>query len=139
METEFNLPSSLEDKYPNKTGVEITFNDFTYDPNMINVDYIYRLNKSQFYFLLEEISKSFGVISKGESLYNFLMGLHDRDEDKVYYLIQDYLDYKASDELKNKIKEFVRAEAFEEFKESFEFWVDEDDMEEYLKKEEFDD
>lgn len=138
LEKEFTLPSSLEDKYPDKTGVEIIYHDFAFDEDMINVDYIYKLNKFQLYFCLSEIASLFEIKSEGDKMYKFLLDLLDEDEDKLYYLIQDYLDYKAPGELRDKLKDFTRESALEEFKDAFKYWVDDEDMDAYFKKEEFD-
>lgn len=138
LEKEFTLPSSLEDKYPDKTGVEIIYHDFAFNEDMINVDYIYKLNKFQLYFCLSEIASLFGIKSEGDKMYKFLLDLLDEDEGKLYYLIQDYLDYKAPGELRDKLKDFAREKAFEEFKDAFRYWVDDEDMDAYFKKEEFD-
>lgn len=138
METEFNLPSTLENKYKGKTTFELTFDQFAYQPEMIEVKYIYNLNQDQFNYLLELIFKQSGVIAPGDKLFSSLMRLY-YDADDIYALIQDYFDYKASDELKKELKRHVHDEAFVEFKDAFEFWVDEEDREEYFKKEEFSD
>lgn len=137
METEFVLPSSLEDKYPDKTDVEVTFHGFKYAPEYIGVDYVYKLTWDQTNFFLQQILKKFANTENADAL-GFYLELNEGDKEDTFYKIQDYLDYRASKELKDKLMEHVKESAFEEFKISFEFWVDEDDRDDYLEREDFD-
>lgn len=133
----FYLSDNLKSKYPTKYDIELTFNDFVYENDMIPVQYEYNLDEQDLFMLLELISEANNT--DGETLYNFLLNLFDEDEEEVMKLLSRYIDYNEKSDIVNTLKEKCKTKAYEEFRDAFEYWVDEEDMDSYYKTEEITD
>ena len=133
----FYLPNNLKSKYPQKYDIELTFNDFIYDNDMIPVQYEYNLDEQDLFMLLELIAGSICV--SGEGLYKFLFKLLDQDYEETMKVISHYIDYNEKNDIIKTLKEKCKSKAYEEFREAFEYWVDEEDLDSYYKTEEITD
>ena len=140
METSFFLPGKLRDKYPHKIDIKITFDDFIYEKGMIPVTYEYNLDMEDLKFLLKCIGENAGLNIEGSSLYKFLSKLY-RDDQDIYDLLQDYIDYipDGVNNVYDKLKEFCKSKAYSEFLDAFAYWVDAGELDDYFETEEIDD
>lgn len=139
IDTDFFLTSALRDKF-NKKIEDISDNTlninftFKYEPDMIDCNYEYALDKDDVNKFLSLLAQDSGFKFEG-NIINFLdfldliiSGNHNPnylDPDTVE-LLNETLD-NLDDKLMNELKNFCKDKAFEEFKAVFDYFNDEEE------------
>lgn len=136
IDTDFFLTSALRDKFNKKfedisdDTLNINFT-FKYEPDMIDCNYEYALDKDDVNKFLSLLAQDSGFKFEG-NIINFLdliiSGNHNHnyiDPDTVE-LLNETLD-NLDDKLMNELKNFCKDKAFEEFKAVFDYFNDEEE------------